>query len=146
MTKQETVTIMAMLSAFYAGGKNNPQQQAQAWHMILQKYDFDVAKVAVINFAENDTRDYATFPAVGKIVEAIRNEQVKRSKPIHNIKMAISYGKSYDQLSDECKRLIGRNVYDEWLSMRADEFETKSGMFMEMLRNNDNHNRLTTSG
>ena len=52
--------------------------QVNAWHMILQKYDFDDAKEAVLNFAEHDTREYATFPAVGLIVNEIRKVQKSR--------------------------------------------------------------------
>ena len=134
MTKQETVTIMAMLGAFYSGGKNDPKMQAEAWHLILQKYDFDTAKIAVLNFAEQDTRDYATFPAVGKIVDAIKTEDYNRNKPLWEIKMAISYGKDYEELPIKCKSIINREMYDEWLKVDPEEFENKSGEFVGLLK------------
>lgn len=134
MTKQETIQIMAMLGAFYAGGKNDPKMQAEAWYMILQKYDYDTAKIAVLNFAENDTRDYATFPAVGKIVDAIKTEDYKRNKPIWDIKMAISYGKKYDDMSPKCKSIISRETYNNWLKVDPEEFENKAGDFVELLK------------
>ena len=135
MTKQQTVMIMAMLGAFYSGGKNDPKMQAEAWHLILQKYDFDTAQAAVLNFAENDVRDYATFPAVGKIVDAIRAEDYKRNKPLWDIKMSISYGKDYDSLTTNCKSVISRDKYDEWLKVDPAEFEAKADDFITLLKN-----------
>lgn len=134
MTKQETVLILSMLGSFYSGGKNDPKMQADAWYLILQKYDFDTAKVAVLNFAENDIRDYATFPAVGKIVQAIREEEKKRMKPLYDIKMAISHGRKYDDMEPYCKSLISRSMYDEWLKMDAEKFEHETPKFIEILK------------
>ena len=142
MTKQETIQIMAMLGAFYSGGKNDPRIQAEAWYLILKKYDFETAKVAVLKFAENDTRDYATFPAVGKIVEAIRIEEKARMKPIYEIKMSISHGRRYEDIDTYCKSLITKDMYNEWLSMDAELFEQNSSKLIEALKN-ENRNRLT---
>ena len=134
MTKQETIQIMAMLGAFYSGGKNDPRMQAEAWYLILQHYDYDTAKIAVLNFAENDTRDYATFPAVGKIVDAIRTEDYKRTKPLWDIKMSISYGKQYDDMTTKCKSIISREMYDEWLKVDPEEFEARADDFIGLLK------------
>lgn len=141
MTKQETIMILAMLGAFYSGGKNDPKMQSDAWHLILQKYDFNMARIAVLKFAENDTREYATFPAVGKIVQAIKEEEKARMKPIREIKMAISHGKRYDDMEPYHKSLISRQMYDEWLNMDAEQFENETPRFMEILKN-ENRNRL----
>ena len=51
MTKEECVKIMAMLGAFYSGGKNDPKIQAAAWYKILYKYDFETADKAVLKQA-----------------------------------------------------------------------------------------------
>lgn len=142
MSKQETIMILAMLGAFYSGGKNDPKMQADAWHLILQKYDFETAKVAVLKFVENDTRDNAWFPAVGNIVGAIKAEEKARMKPIREIKMAISHGKKYDDMEPYCKSLISRSMYDEWLNMDAEQFEIETPRFMEALKR-ENRNRLT---
>ena len=148
MTKDETIKIMAMLGAFYGGGKTDPQMQAQAWYLVLKDYDYRIAQVAVINFAKRDTRDYASFPTVGKIVQAIEAESKARSKPIREIKMAISYGRQYDQLPDDCKRLISKADYDSWLSMDAEEFEKRSGVLVRQLTEGaevEDHRRLSAS-
>ena len=133
MTKEETVKIMAMLGAFYAGGKNDPQMQAQAWHLILQKYDYHIAEVAVLNYAENDTREYATFPAVGRIVAEIKAEMQRRKAPVGEITYSLQYGKHYEDLSDGAKHLISEEVYNEWLSKNAEELPAKLPLLAEML-------------
>ena len=148
MTKDEVVKIMAMLGQFYGGVKTNPREMAQAWYLVLNEFDYKVAQVAVINFVKNDMRDYNTFPTVGKIVDAIRTETKARSKPIREIKMAISYGRDYDQLPDDCKRLISKTDYDNWLSMDAEEFEKRSGVLVRRLTEGaevENHRRLSAS-
>lgn len=133
MTKEETVKIMSMLGAFYSGSKNNAKMQATAWHMILEKYDFGIAQKAVLNFAEKDTREYATFPAVGVIVREIRNQQYLEAKPIKEVIRAISYGKGYEDISDDAKRIISEEVYNKWLKIDAEEFAAKSEFFAKML-------------
>lgn len=133
MIKEETIKIMAMLGAFYDGSKNNPKLQAEAWHLVLGKYDFETAQKAVLNFAENDTREYATFPAVGLIVKEIRMQQQKEARPIKEVIRAISYGKAWEDLSDDAKRIISPDVYEKWLKIDAEEFAAKSDSYAEML-------------
>ena len=140
MTKQETIKIMAMLEAFYGMGKGKPEVMATAWHLVLEPYDYRIASKAVIEFARNDVREYATFPAVGKIVQAIRDEEAKEQAPINEIIRAISYGRQYKQLSESAKRLISDERYDEWLSIDAEEFANKAGAFADSLK--DNRKRL----
>lgn len=133
MTKEETVKIMMMLGAFYSGSKNNAKMQAAAWHMVLEKYDFEIAQKAVLNYAENDTREYATFPAVGVIVREIRNQQMLEAKPIKEVIRAISYGKGYEDISDDAKRIISKEVYNKWLKIDAEEFAVNSDSYAKML-------------
>lgn len=136
MTETECIKIMAMLGAFYSGGKNDPKMQAKAWYLILGKYPYRIAEQAVLHFAENDTREYATFPTVGKIVEEIRAEQKRIDKPIGEIIRNISYGRDYVQLSREAKALIGEEVYGEWLNMNAEDFANKSDILADLLKGN----------
>ena len=134
MTKNETLMILAMLNAFYAGGKNDPQQQVHAWYLIMGKYDFEDAKEAVLRFAENDTRQYATFPAVGLIVNEIRQIKNHKEGKVNEIMLGISYGRSYDMISSEARRLISEDKYNEWLAIDAVEFSEKAGKFRETLK------------
>ena len=138
MTKEETVKIMALLGAFYAGGKNDPKIQAQAWYMILYKYDFEIAKCAVQKYAENDTREYATFPAVGNIVYAIKRETVERNRPVREIINGVSYGTAYERLSDSTHRLISEEQYKEWLNVDAMAFQRDAEHYADLLKQKRN--------
>lgn len=135
MTKSETIQIMAMLGAFYGAGKSNPKIMAEGWHLILEPYDFDMARKAVLTFAKNDTRDYATFPAVGKIVKCIEEEESKEKAPIAEVVRAISYGWGYEQLSPKAKEIISKERYGTWLNMNAEEFQNKANIVTEVLKN-----------
>ena len=134
MTKEETVKIMALLGAFYAGGKNDPKTQAQAWHMILYKYDFDIAKSAVLRYAENDMREYAAFPPVGRIVGAIKAETAERNRPIQEVILGVSYGTGYENLSAEAQCLISKAEYAEWLKVDAMTFQHDSEHYIDLLK------------
>lgn len=70
MTKSETTKILTIIRAFYKTDQN-AAEMVGAWHTVLADYDYEVAEVAVKNFAKNDKRDYATFPPLGKIVQQI---------------------------------------------------------------------------
>lgn len=134
MTKSETIQLMAMLGAFYGAGKANPEIMAEGWYLVLEPYDFQLARRAVLNFAKNDTREYGTFPTVGNIVKYIEDEMHKQKAPIKEIVRAISYGKGYDQLSVDAKKLISDERYSSWLKMDAEEFANKSMVISEVLR------------
>ena len=134
MTKQETIKIMAILSGFYGGGKSNPEIMAEAWHQILEPYDYEVAYKAVLNYARNDTREYASFPTVGNIVKCIEDEKRKEVAPINEVTRAISYGWHYDQLSKEAQANISEEHYNDWLKMDAEEFQTKANILAGTLK------------
>lgn len=134
MSKQEVIMIMAMLGAFYSGGKNDPKTQADAWYHILYKYDFNTAQKAVLNFAENDVRDYATFPAVGVIVKEIKAQKAREEKPIREVIKSIAYGKTYEDISDTAKSIISEEKYNEWVAINAEEFASKADQFADALR------------
>lgn len=133
MTKNETLYILAMLNAFYGGGKNNPEEQVSAWHLILQKYDYEDAKEAVLRFAENDTRQYATFPAVGLIVKEIRDTEAMRTSIATEVIIGISYGRDYQQLSDKAKMLMCEETYNDFLKMDAELFSLRMGSLRRSL-------------
>lgn len=134
MTKSETIQLMAMLGAFYGAGKANPEIMAEGWFMILEPYDFKIAQKAVLNYAKNDVREYASFPTVGNIVRCIEDEMRKEQAPVKEIVRAISYGWGYDQLSKDAKTLISDERYESWLKMDAEEFSNKAHIMTETLK------------
>lgn len=135
MTREESIKIMAMLGAFYSGSKNDPKQQAAVWYMVIGKYDYEVAKKAVLNYAENDTREYASFPACGVIVAEIKKVQAEMDKPINEIILRIITGLDYYGLSVDAQKLISEPQYTEWLNIDAEEFATHVKDYAEVLRN-----------
>lgn len=134
MTKDETIKILALLNAFYSGGKGDPKQQAVAWHLVLGKYEFNDAMSAVLRFAENDTRDYATFPAVGKIVEEIRAESTRKRQQITEVIRSVAYGKDYEDMSESARAIVPRNTYETWLKIDAEVFASKTDVYADILR------------
>ena len=140
MTKEQTIKVLELLNAFYAGGKNDPQQQVIAWHLILQDYDFQDAMNAVLTYARNDRREYAQFPTVGRIIEQIENEQRNKRKTIREIITAISYGRGYTELSDKAKLLICEDEYNSWLNEDAEKFSRQASVLEYALR--DKQKRL----
>lgn len=134
MTKHESIQIMALLAGLYGQGKGNPEVMAEAWFLILEPYDFEIAKRAVLAYARNDTREYGTFPTAGSIVKCIEEEMRKDNAPIKEVVKAVSYGWGYNQLSADAKQIISEDRYDSWLKMDAEEFSNKAGIMAETLR------------
>jgi hypothetical protein len=116
MTIGETLQIMAMISAFYGQGKSEPKTMARAWHIVLKDYDFLTTEQAVVQFAKNDQRDYATFPSVGQIVAAVEKER-KMPRLIHNM---ATMNELYSNLPDRAKELISESDFEK---IRKIEFE-----------------------
>lgn len=135
MTQAETIKILEMLDAFYASQKHDPKQQVIAWHLILQEFDYEDAWNAVLNYARNDEREYASFPAVGVIVKEIRKAQKRKNSLVSEIILGVSYGREYTAISDEAKALISEERYIEWLNMDAEQFQAKSGTYKQALQN-----------
>ena len=148
MTKEQTIKVLQLLNAFYAGGHNDPKKQVTAWYMVLAKYDFEDAMKVVLDFAENDRRDYATFPAVGLIVDRIKKAKADRERSVREVIKNISYGLSYESLPEPSKVLITEDRYNEWLKVDAEEFAQDVSKYTEILKqkqlqigtSNDRHN------
>lgn len=134
MTKAEAIQVMAILAGLYGQGKGNPEIMAESWYLILEPYDFEITKKAVLNYAKNDTREYGTFPTVGNIVKEIEAEMRKEQAPIKEVVRAISYGWGYDQLSKEAKANITEEHYNDWLNMDAEEFANKANALAGTLK------------
>ena len=134
MTKAEAIQVMAILAGLYGQGKGNPEVMAESWYLILEPYDFEIAKKAVLNYAKNDTREYGTFPTVGNIVKEIEAEMRKEQAPIKEVVRAISYGWGYDQLSKEAKANITKEHYNDWLKMDEEEFANKANALAGTLK------------
>lgn len=132
MTKQETIKVMAMLSAFYGMGKSNPEAMANAWHLILKEYDFRDAEVSVVKFAKDDRREYASFPPPGKIVELIEHEQGRYNRLFNSI----YNGLPYDEIG-ELQELCNREMYERGLKMETEELLGKRNEFIDYIKKSE---------
>lgn len=139
MTKEETIKLMATINAFYAGGKNDPRAQANAWHLILKDFDYNTAFEAVINFAKHDRREYATFPAVGSIVAEIEKLTAERMKPVNEVMVNIQYGTPWHLLTPEARLLIDEELYIELLKKKPEEFFSVADDLRETLVRKSNN-------
>ena len=113
MTKEETLKIMSMLEAYYGKPKSDSEMMANAWHLVLQNYDYKTAEKAVVEFAVTDTRDYAVFPTIGKFCEAVE----KTKKMPWRILGKIRNGTNYDELSIIEKTVISQASYERAQAM-----------------------------
>lgn len=134
MTETETIKIMAMLGAFYSSGKNDPKTQAKAWHLVIGEYDYEVVKKAVLNYAKNDVREYASFPAVGVILAEVGKINAEMEKPVKEIIHRVLMGLDYYGLSVEGRKLISEQQYNEWLRINAEEFANHTKDYADILR------------
>lgn len=114
MTKQQTTVIMAKLSAFYGQGKSDPKMMTNAWHEVLRDYDFLTASNAVTQYAKHDMREYATFPTVGVIVDAIRKEEGVKNRIFNSL----FRGCVYQELHERAKEII---TEEQYLALVADQ-------------------------
>lgn len=109
MTEQETLKVMATLSAFYGKPKADEMMMARAWHVTLRDYDYAYAMMAVHVFARKDTREYGSFPTLGCLIEAI--EEVK--KVPHKIFYHLRQKTEYKDLEPEERWLIPEYAYNK---------------------------------
>lgn len=141
MTKDETMAILSMLSEMYRAKTTDAETTVNAWHIFLGEYDYPTVAVAVYEYIKNDTRDYASFPAVGVIIAEIKKERGRRNM-IFNAAFA---GKSYDELDDELKKRCPMPVYDRMLELGADEMLKQRDVIIEALTPRQ-HPALTLKG
>lgn len=134
MTREQTIKVLELLNAFYAGGKNDPSQQVIAWHLILHEYDFKETMNAVLNYAKKDRREYAQFPTVGRIIEEIENAKKERAALVSHIVASIAYGRDYGDVKEAARSLISREEYEWWLDMDAEEFVYANPQLSKLLK------------
>ena len=129
MTEKDTVMVLAMLSAFYGEGKSDVRLMAAAWHALLKDYNVAVAQRAVLRFAKNDQREYASFPTAGKIIAAIEEEMGIRRGIFNSIKNR----QNYDTLDERYKELIPKDRYENALTKTDAELEEGKDAFIQSL-------------
>lgn len=133
MTKEETLASLAHLSAFYGEGKSDVKMMVEAWHEVIGEYDYYIVKRAIIEFAKNDTRDYASFPPAGRIIEEIK----KQNGMYNRIYNELLKSTDYESLSEEAKKIIKKEIYDNFMNRNYEQKLNCREDVIKMLRKND---------
>ena len=136
MTKDETLQIMATLCALYGQGKGDPGIMASAWYDLLKGYSFADVKAGVYRFARNDTRDYATFPSAGRIIQSVEDMLSERNKTVNEVYRLINYGRPYDELSEAAQQILTRSQYNAWLKIDPMSFAADGARYKKILQAN----------
>ena len=108
MTVEETMKILTILSAFYGEGKSDTRIMVAAWHEMLEPYEYYIVRRAVMNYAREDTREYASFPTPGRMIKTIESELAVYNE-IFNSMLSQN---TYDELSDKAKSIISKDRYN----------------------------------
>ena len=134
MTKEEVGKVLALLAAYYGQGRTfDVRQMVEGWYYIIGEYDYPTAKRAIIEYARNDTRDYASFPTAGSIRKAIENE---RTVP-NRIFAKIRANTPYERLSRKEKNYITETAYNKALQMREEQLLDNHKTIIEYMRGNE---------
>ena len=72
MTKAETAKLIAMLKEYYPRDYESTDivSRVNAWHVILQDYDYKEATAALLAFVATDLKGFA--PTVGQIIDKMQ--------------------------------------------------------------------------
>lgn len=132
MTLEQTLEIMAILSAYYGNPKADETTMAKAWHVTMGEYEYEYAVMAVHVFARKDKRDYASFPTLGNIVEEIENIQ----KAPHRIFGKMRKRMEYKDLEQEERWLITEKAYNRALEKDDEELIDDHKVIIEFIKGN----------
>lgn len=134
MTREEVGKVLALLSAYYDKGQRTMSVKATvvAWEYVIGQYEYNVAKRAVINFARNDTREYATFPSAGLIRKAIEEEEAV-PRLIFN---SAFRGSPYETLPPRCKEEITEQAYGDIMGNKQEDLLEHKDRIIERLKSN----------
>lgn len=134
MNKKEVAQILAILKEYYPKDfvSTDLQTKVEAWHLILQDYDFKLTQSAVVSFVSSDINGF--MPSVGQIVDKINKLTAKKQlteneawdmiyKAICN--SAYNSVEEFNKLPLEIQRAIGSpNMLKSWAMVDLDEVNT----------------------
>lgn len=116
MTRDETLKVLGILSAFYGQGKSDARMMASAWHALLKEYPYIVAERAVMKYAKHDKREYASFPPPGVICNAIEAEQ----KVLYGVRNKALKKAEYQELDTTAREWVTEPLY-EWMMQQSED-------------------------
>lgn len=134
MEISETGKIMEVLSAFYGQGKSDVEKMLLAWNEILKDYKYNVVYQAVMTFARNDKREYASFPAPGAIIKVIEDAQADRKVLANKVFNNLYNGVPYKELPPSQQEVCPEDVYQRGLELAPESLLEKQEDFKDMIR------------
>lgn len=134
MNKKEVAQILAILKEYYPKDfvSTDLQTKVEAWHLILQDYDYKLTQSAVVSFVSSDLNGF--MPSVGQIVDKINKltskKQLTENEAWDMIYKAIcnsAYNsvEEFNKLPLEIQRAIGSpNMLKSWAMVDLNEVNT----------------------
>lgn len=135
MTKQETAKLIAMLKEYYPRDYESTDimSRVNAWHMILQDYDYKNATAALLAFVSTDTKGFA--PVVGQILEKIQlikgsANELTEGEAWALVSRATRNGaykseEEFNRLPEQVKQVVGSPaMIKAWSQLPVEEVET----------------------
>ena len=135
MTKEETVRILSLLTAYYGKQNTDAETTVNAWHLLLKDYDYIIAEQAVLEHVKNDTREYSQFPKVGTIIESI-NEEEKAIKIIRNFAYSDWMDGRYERLPERSKKWISEERFERLKKCPDEYLQNNMGQIQDVLCRN----------
>ena len=134
MEINETGKVMEVLSAFYGQGKSDTNKMLIAWHEILKDYPYSLVYQAVMTYAKNDRREYASFPAPGAIMQVIEEAEAEQKNIVNRTFYALLHKTPYGEMPKEQQTICDQGVYERGLKMDEEELIARQDDFKRMLR------------
>ena len=135
MTKQETAKLIAMLKEYYPRDYESTDivSRVNAWHVILQDYDYKEATAALLAFVATDLKGFA--PTAGQIIDKMQFINSTVNELTENEAWALvsratrnGYYKAeeeFNRLPEQVQRVVGNPaMIKAWSQLPAEEVET----------------------
>lgn len=134
MTKQETAKLIAMLKEYYPRDYESTDimSRVNAWHMILQDYDYKEATAALLAFVSTDTKGFS--PTVGQLIDKMQwmrgSDELTEGEAWTLVSRATRNGayrsvEEFERLPEQVQRVVGNPaMLKAWSQLPTEEVET----------------------
>ena len=117
MTREETARVLAMLYCYYTDRRHiDPDDMVDAWHAILEPYEFQTVREAVARFARNDKREYPSFPTPALIINGVARQDESDRKKLSGVIVHLVNNRPYEKLTPPQRTVITEADYNEILT------------------------------
>lgn len=135
MKKEETITLIELLSGFYKIDTSRVKNITLAWSEAFKDYEYDDVAAAITSFAVKDVRDYPTMPGVGQIMAELEDIRRHKDKNVNRVYNAVLDGETYDQLPDVIREHVTLEQFMAMGEMDSDAFLANRKQLKDIIRN-----------